>query len=123
MCAAWKPSKPSGPDEHAALPAGGNPGCTDRPGLFAITSRAGLGSLAAITLAGGIRTLNGVPRARISFRVRFHRGLLRNTPTLQLRCLAVALGAGALLERDGYEPAMVAMVLWAGARFQLSGRR
>jgi hypothetical protein len=58
--------------------------------------------------------------------VRFHRGLLRNTPTLQLRCLAVALGAGALLERDGYEPAMVAvvtLVFWAGACFLLTGRR
>ena len=92
--------------------------------LFAIASRAGLTTLVAITLAGGICTvLNGFLHARISFRVRFHWSLLRDYLAVQLLCLAMALGAGALLERVGREPAVIAvatLVLWAGASFLLT---
>jgi len=92
--------------------------------LFAIASRAGLGSLAAITLAGAICTvLNGFLHARISFRVRFHWTLLRDYLAVQLLCLGVALGAGALMDRVGAEPSVIAvatMVLWSGASFLLT---
>jgi putative flippase GtrA len=92
--------------------------------LFAIASRAGLGSLTAITLAGAICTvLNGFLHARISFRVRFHWTLLRDYLAVQLLCLGVALGAGALMDRVGAEPSVIAvatMVLWSGASFLLT---
>jgi putative flippase GtrA len=92
--------------------------------LFAIASRAGLSSMGAITLAGAICTvLNGFLHARISFRVRFHWTLLRDYLAVQLLCLAVALGAGALMERVGAEPSVIAvatMVLWSGASFLLT---
>jgi putative flippase GtrA len=92
--------------------------------LFAIASRAGLGNLASITLAGGICTvLNGILHARISFRVRFRWALLRDYMAVQLLCLSVALGAGALIERVASEPSVIAvttMVLWAGTSFLLT---
>lgn len=42
---------------------------------------------------------------------------------MQLLCLAVALGAVALIERVGAKPAVIAvatMVLWSGASFLLT---
>jgi putative flippase GtrA len=92
--------------------------------LFAIASRAGLSSMGAITLAGAICIiLNGFLHARISFRVRFRWALLRDYLAVQLLCLAVALGAGALMERLGSEPSIIAVatyVLWAGISFSLT---
>lgn len=92
--------------------------------LFAMASRAGLDSLVAITLAGVICTvLNGFLHARISFRVRFHWSLLRDYLAVQLLCLALALGAGALMEKVGAKPAVIAvatMVLWSGTSFLLT---
>ena len=92
--------------------------------LFAIASRAGLGNLAAITLAGAICTvLNGFLHARISFRVRFHWSLLRDYLAVQLLCLALALGVGALLERQGTAQSLIAvatLVLWGGTSFLLT---
>ena len=92
--------------------------------LFAIASRAGLSTLVAISLAGTICTLlNGFLHARISFRVRFRRTILRDYLAVQLLCLSVALGVGALMERLGSESAVIAVVtwvLWAGASFLLT---
>ena len=92
--------------------------------LFAIASHAGLGTMESITLAGAICTvLNGFLHARISFRVRFRWALMRDYLAVQLFCLSLALGAGALMDKVGAEPAMIAvstMVLWAGASFLLT---
>ena len=92
--------------------------------LFAIASRAGFSNLVAITLAGAFCIIqNGFLHARISFRVRFHWTLLRDYLAVQLLCLCVALGAGALMERVGAEPSVIAvatMVLWSGASFLLT---
>ena len=92
--------------------------------LFAIASRAGLTTLVAITLAGGICTvLNGFLHARISFRVRFHWRLLRDYLAVQLLCLSLVLGVASLMERVGSKPSVIAvatMVLWAGASFLLT---
>jgi putative flippase GtrA len=92
--------------------------------LFAIATRAGLDTMAAITLAGAICIIqNSILHARISFRVRFHWTLLRDYLAVQLLCLAVALGAGALMEKLGSESAVIAVatyVLWAGASFLLT---
>ncbi|MCX5950438.1 MAG: hypothetical protein NT158_04530 [Cyanobacteria bacterium] len=78
----------------------------------------------AISLAGGIcLVINAVLHARISFRVRFSRSLLAGYGAIQLLCLAVSLGAGALLERLGASATvvgLVTMVLWAGLSFVLT---
>jgi putative flippase GtrA len=92
--------------------------------LFAIAIHAGLGSLAAIALAGTICTiLNSFLHARISFQVRYSWPLLRDYLAVQLLCLSASLGVGALLERLGSQPAVIAVttnVIWAGASFLLT---
>jgi putative flippase GtrA len=92
--------------------------------LFALAVRSGLSSLVAISLAGGIcLVINALLHARISFRVRFSRSLLASYGAIQLLCLAVSLGAGALLERLGATATVVGvvtMVLWAGLSFVLT---
>ena len=92
--------------------------------LFAVGVRAGLSNLVAITVAGGIcLVLNAVMHARISFRVSFSRSLLASYGAIQLLCLGVSLGAGALLERLGANATvvgLVTMVLWAGLSFVLT---
>ena len=92
--------------------------------LYAIATQGGLSTLAAITLAGGVcLVLNAYLHARISFRVRYHWSLLRDYLAVQLLCLALALGAGALLERLGTSQSLIALVtlvLWGGTSFLLT---
>jgi putative flippase GtrA len=92
--------------------------------LYALASRAGLGTLAAISLAGGVcLLLNAYLHARISFRVRYRWSLLRDYLAVQLLCLALALGVGALLERQGTAQSLIAvatLVLWGGTSFLLT---
>ena len=92
--------------------------------LFAIASWAGLSTLVAITLAGAFCVIqNSFLHARISFRVRFCRTILRDYLAVQLLCMAAALGAGALMEKLGAKSAVIAVathVLWAGASFLLT---
>jgi putative flippase GtrA len=92
--------------------------------LFAIASWAGLSTLVAITLAGAFCVIqNGFLHARISFRVRFCRTILRDYLAVQLLCMAAALGSGALMEKLGAKSAVIAVVtwvLWAGASFLLT---
>lgn len=92
--------------------------------LYALASQAGLGTMAAITLAGGVCLgLNAFLHARISFRVTYRWSLLRDYLAVQLLCLALALGAGALLERLGVSRPVIAvttMVLWGGISFLLT---
>lgn len=92
--------------------------------LFALASRAGLGSLQAITIAGGIcLVLNAVLHARISFRVRFRWPLLLEYLLIQLLCLLLALGLGWVLERLRWPTlgvGLATLLLWSGTSFLLT---
>lgn len=92
--------------------------------LFALALRAGMSSLGAIVLAGGIcLVVNALLHARISFRVRFQRALLIDYLLIQGFCLLLALGLGWLLEQLSTPAAGVAiatLLLWAGTSFLLT---
>lgn len=92
--------------------------------LFSLASRAGLGSLPAITIAGGIcLALNAVLHARISFRVRFRWPLLLDYLLIQLVCFSLALGLGWILERlrsPSLGVGVGSLLLWSGTSFLLT---
>lgn len=92
--------------------------------LFTLASHAGVGTLQAITIAGGIcLTINSVLHARISFRVRFRWQLLLDYLVIQLFCLLLALALGWMLERLRFPPlgvGVATLVLWSGTSFLLT---
>jgi len=92
--------------------------------LFELASRAGLGSLHAITIAGGIcLIINAVLHSRISFRVRFRWPLLLDYLLIQLLCLLQALALGWMLERLRFWAmgvGVATLLLWSGTSFLLT---
>jgi putative flippase GtrA len=78
----------------------------------------------AIALAGGLCLLiNAVLHARVSFRVRFRRGLLVRYAAVQGVCLALSLVLGGVLQAVGVGAAavgLISLVVWSGCSFLLT---
>ena len=95
--------------------------------LFALAIRAGLNSLVALAIAGGIcLVLNAVLHASISFRVRFRMSLLFEYLLIQLFCLLLSLAFGWMLQwlkTPSLGIGVTTLLLWSGTSFLLTRQR
>lgn len=93
-------------------------------GLYALGWQLTGQATLAIALAGGVCLLvNALLHARISFRVRFRRGLLVRYAAVQGVGLGLSLVLGALLQRGGVGPTavgLITLVAWSGCSFLLT---